>query len=111
MGIRAGRSTFYPEDIWNQPRYKWPSGDMFFVYPGPSGPLDSIRWELMRQGIQDYEALRIAMEMASEAGRDDLIEKMDRAVDSAARFDSCGLMPNAEEARKVIDNVIRELAG
>ncbi len=103
--------NFYPEDIWNQPRYKWPSGDMFFVYPGPDGPLDSIRWELMRQGIQDYEVLGMAMKLAKEAGRDDLIEKMDKAVEQAARFDSCGLMPDVEEARAVINAVIRELAG
>ncbi len=103
--------NFYPEDIWNQPRYKWPSGDMFFVYPGPDGPLDTIRWELLRQGIQDYEVLGMAMEMAKKAGRDDLVEKMDKAVVSAARFDGCGLMPNAEEARAVINDVIRELGG
>ena len=52
-----------------------------------------------------------ALEMAKKAGRDDLVEKMDKAVASAARFDGCGLMPNAEEARAVINDVIRELGG
>jgi Glycoside hydrolase 123, catalytic domain/Glycoside hydrolase 123 N-terminal domain len=103
--------NFYPEDIWNQPRYKWPSGDMFFVYPGQDGPLDTIRWELLRQGIQDYEALGMAMELAQKVGRNDLIEKMEKAVEQGARFDGCGLMPNAEEARAVINDVIRELGG
>lgn len=103
--------NFYPEDIWNQPRYKWPSGDMFFVYPGRNGPLDSMRWEVMRQGIQDYEALGMAMELAEKAGRDDLVEKLERAVNRAAMFDSCGLMPYVEQARAVVNDVIRELGG
>jgi hypothetical protein len=103
--------NFYPEDIWNQPRYKWPSGDMFFVYPGKTGPLDSVRWEVMRQGIQDYEVLRMALDLAQKAGREDLLKELDRAIDGASRFDSCGLMPYVAEYRDVVNNVIRELAG
>lgn len=49
---------------------------MFFVYPGKNGPLDSMRWELLRQGIQDYEALNLAWEMAERVGRKDLINKL-----------------------------------
>jgi len=101
--------NFYPEDIWNQPRYKWPSGDMFFVYPGENGPLDSIRWEVMRQSIEDYEALRMAIDLATKADRKDLLEKLDRAVNRGAMFDSCGLMPYLAESRAVVNDVIREL--
>ncbi len=32
-----------------------PPGDCFIVYPGKDGPMDSIRWEMMREGLQDYE--------------------------------------------------------
>ena len=32
----------------------WPPGDGFIVYPGPS---NSIRWEQMREGLEDYEYL------------------------------------------------------
>ena len=35
------------------------SGDVCVVYPGPHGPHDSIRWEQQREGIQDYELLRL----------------------------------------------------
>jgi len=34
------------------------SGDVCVVYPGPHGPHDSIRWEMQREGLQDYELLR-----------------------------------------------------
>jgi hypothetical protein len=38
----------------------WPAvspGERFFVYPGPSGPLDSIRWEAFAEGLADYALL------------------------------------------------------
>ncbi len=40
---------------------KWPGwtyGDPFVVYPGPDGPLDSIRWEIFAQSLQDYALLQ-----------------------------------------------------
>ncbi len=38
-----------------------PPGDSHIVYPGKTGPLSSIRFEAMRDGIEDYELL---MELA-----------------------------------------------
>ncbi len=52
----------WPDDVWNQPRYVWPSGDMFFVWPGKDGPIESIRWEMLREGIEDYEAIQTLKE-------------------------------------------------
>ncbi len=34
-----------------------PAGDAWVVYPGKDGPVDSIRWEAMRDGIADHELL------------------------------------------------------
>jgi len=101
--------NIYPEDTWNQPMFTWPSGDMFFVYPGEDGPLDSMRWELLRQGIQDYEALRIAWEMAEKAGREDLLDKLREAVARGTIIDSCSWIPYIEQARAIVNEVIREL--
>jgi hypothetical protein len=36
----------------------WPYGDPFVVYPGPQGPLDSIRWEVFADGLRDQALLR-----------------------------------------------------
>ena len=36
-----------------------PSGDNAIVYPGDGGPVDSIRFEAMRDGLEDYELLHI----------------------------------------------------
>ena len=100
----------FPENVWEQPNYKWHSGDMYFVYPGQDGPLDSMRWELLRQGIQDYEALVIARQAAEKAGRADLLERLGRAVEAGAMIDACHRLPAIFEARTVVDEVLRELA-
>jgi len=39
-----------------------PAGDAWIVYPGADGPLDSIRWEAMRDGIADHELLSMLAE-------------------------------------------------
>ena len=38
----------------------WAYGDPFVVYPGPDGPLDSIRWEVFAESLQDYALLQAA---------------------------------------------------
>lgn len=37
-----------------------PFGDPFMIYPGPDGPLDSIRWEVFADSLQDYAILQSA---------------------------------------------------
>ncbi len=36
----------------------WPYGDPFVVYPGADGPLDSVRWEVWAEAMQDLAILR-----------------------------------------------------
>ena len=36
----------------------WAYGDTFVVYPGPAGPVDSIRWEVFGESLQDYALLQ-----------------------------------------------------
>jgi hypothetical protein len=36
----------------------WAYGDPFVVYPGADGPLDSIRWEVFSESLQDYALLQ-----------------------------------------------------
>jgi len=37
----------------------FPSGDAYLVYPGPEGPIESIRLEVLHQGLQDLRALEL----------------------------------------------------
>jgi len=36
----------------------WAYGDTFLVYPGATGPIDSIRWEVFTASLQDYALLQ-----------------------------------------------------
>jgi len=36
----------------------WAYGDTSVVYPGPEGPIDSIRWEVFAESLQDYRLLQ-----------------------------------------------------
>ncbi len=36
----------------------WAYGDPFVVYPGPEGPVDSLRWEVFGESLQDYQLLQ-----------------------------------------------------
>ena len=36
----------------------WAYGDTFMVYPGRDGPIDSVRWEVFAESLQDYALLQ-----------------------------------------------------
>lgn len=40
---------------WDQ---GWCYGDTFLIYPGENGPVDSIRWEVFAESMQDYSLLQ-----------------------------------------------------
>ena len=48
----------------------FPAGDPFVVYPGEDGPLDSIRWEVIREALQDQRALQL---LESLVGREQVV--------------------------------------
>ncbi len=47
--------TVQDGDAW---KTGWAYGDTFLVYPGPDGPIDSIRWEVFGECMQDYRLLQ-----------------------------------------------------
>lgn len=48
----------------------WGHGDTFLVYPGEKGPVDSVRWEIFAESLNDY-----ALMQTLGIGRDDPIFK------------------------------------
>ena len=51
--------NFWGDDPFGEPRPNLPPGDTHIIYPGKSGPLSSIRFEVMRDGIEDFEYLTL----------------------------------------------------
>jgi len=52
----------WPKDVFSFPVFNYPQGDEYFVYPGVEGPMSSIRWELLKESIEDYELVKILKE-------------------------------------------------
>lgn len=71
---------------------KWPAvpwndggrdGDGYFLYPGPDGPLTSLRFEIMRDGVEDYDCLRMLQDLMKTKGGKasaDLRKRAERAL-------------------------------
>lgn len=58
----------WPADPMRDARHTlWPSGDCFLVYPGGTS---CIRYEKLREGIVDYEKIRILREQAATSGNE-----------------------------------------
>ena len=64
----------WPADPVRDARHTlWPAGDAFLVYPGANS---SIRLEKLREGIVDYEKIRIIRELASTSSDDKIKSEM-----------------------------------
>ncbi|RED76330.1 glycoside hydrolase domain-containing protein [Cohnella phaseoli] len=61
----------------------FPSGDSFAVYPGTDGPLDSIRWEVFREALQDLRACEL---LESLAGREQVLELLEAGLSEPITF-------------------------
>lgn len=72
----------WPKDIYKNPVFNFTQGDEYFVYPGEDGPVSSIRWELIREGIEDFELAKI-LETNGTISSDQLNEAIDLATQDA----------------------------
>ncbi len=57
---------------------RWPAGDCLLVYPGPRS---TIRFERLREGIADFEKIRIVREIFGQ-------RRDAKATESLARLDA-----------------------
>ncbi|WP_022891631.1 DUF4091 domain-containing protein [Agromyces subbeticus] len=112
-------AEFVPRDVWTDPM-AWPgaNGDGQLIYPGPDGPLPSIRLEAIRAGQDDYEYLWLLEQELSAAARADpdgasdpelvLAAYRDRIVQSAFDF---ARGAEVEPVRRAIAEHILRLRG
>ena len=72
----------WPADPMRDARHAiWPSGDTFLVYPGGNS---SIRFEKLREGIVDFEKLRILRALAARSANGEVKRQL-RALDDHLR--------------------------
>ena len=56
-------------NFWGVPFDQFSPGDNWIVWPGLDGPRSSLRYEAMRQGIEDYEFLMMLVDSTREVAR------------------------------------------
>ncbi len=55
----------------------WPAGDTFMMYPGP---LSSVRFEKLIEGVQDFEKIGILLDEYKKAGKGDQLHALKEAL-------------------------------
>lgn len=50
--------NYWRDDPYGPPTKDYGPGDTHVVYPGEGGPVDSVRWEIERESVEDYEYLK-----------------------------------------------------
>ena len=104
----------WPEDPVRDARFgSWPAGDCFLVYPGANS---CIRFEKLREGIVDYEKIRILRTLA--AGRSGEVRNMWEALEDHLKvfteehdFNEEKVTADVGKGKALVDELSRKLAG
>lgn len=71
--LRWAYNSWVKEPLIDSRFRAWPAGDTYLVYPEAR---TSIRFERMREGIQDYEKIRILKERLKEANESEVLGQL-----------------------------------
>jgi hypothetical protein len=72
----------WTSDPFSRPVYIFTQGDEYLVYPGRNGPMSSIRWEQLKEGIEDFELID---ELREKDGGTTDTDALTRALGTATR--------------------------
>ena len=109
--LRWAFMTWVEDPLRDSRHIKWPAGDCYFVYPGPRS---SIRFERFREGIVDFEKIRIVRSKLEKRGKDGQkdIDRLDDALklfDYANLGDDSQLSQNVNKAKQVLLELSRKI--
>lgn len=109
----------WPADPMRDARHTlWPAGDCFLVYPGVNS---SIRFEKLREGIADYEKVRLLRKLASRSSNEkakslmrDLDNHLDRLTSeqdySKRDYSVPGMTEAVQQGKRLLEALSVELA-
>lgn len=85
--------------------HAFPAGDPFVVYPGPEGPIDSLRFEVFYEALQDLRALQ---KLESLIGREQVLHLIEEGLDQPITFkeyprDAQWLLAKREQINALIE--------
>jgi len=91
------------------PASPWLPGkdEYVLVYPGRDGPIPSKRWEACRDGVEDYQALWLARQAATQAGAEGAGAEIDRLARRVV--EQRATWPELQAARRRLAEITLEL--
>ena len=103
----------WPADPIRDARYgSWAAGDSYLIYPGSNS---GIRFEKMREGIVDYEKIRIVKEKAAKTS-DKIVHNLVQQLDEHLKnfvtekdFDTEKITKDVEKGKKIMEDVSARL--
>ena len=104
----------WPSDPLRDARFgSWAAGDCYLIYPGANS---SIRFEKLREGIVDYEKIRILKEKASTS-HDKIIRNLIQQLDQHLKifvaekdFDAKKITSDVAKGKKIVEELSNKLA-
>jgi len=103
----------WPADPMRDARHElWPAGDCYLVYPGGTS---CVRFEKIREGIVDYEKIRIVREKALKSTDKSvkyLIQQLDMHLEtllSEKDFDTKKITVDVNKGKKIIEQLSEKL--
>jgi hypothetical protein len=104
----------WPGDPIRDARHElWPAGDCYLIYPGGNS---CIRFEKLREGIVDYEKIRILREEASKRNDKDiqnLVNELDEHLKiflGEKDFDTKKITADVNNGKKIIEQLSEKLS-
>ena len=103
----------WPADPLRDARHElWPAGDCYLVYPGGTS---CVRFEKLREGIVDYEKIRILREEASKSHDKDvhnLIQQLDEHLKTFLAekdFDTKKIIADVSKGKMIVEQLSEKL--
>lgn len=103
----------WPADPMRDARHgSWPSGDCYLVYPGNNS---CVRFEKLREGIVDYEKIRIIREEAS-ASKNKEVQRLMQQLDEHLKvflaeknFNTQDIIEEVNKGKRIVDQLSEHL--
>jgi hypothetical protein len=103
----------WPADPLRDARHPfWPAGDCFLIYPGANS---CIRFEKMREGISDYEKIRILKEKAAKStdkNVQNLVQQLNRHLQiflTEKDFETEKITGDVDKGKKIVEQLSNAL--
>ena len=94
--LRWAYNSWSDKDPYTNPVFNFIQGDDYYIYPAKNGPVSSIRWELLKEGIEDFELLNIVDSKQKNEAIEMAVSNRDGRRKAVSDF---------ENARKILLNI------